>query len=86
MLTRAEIKEKIIETVFNEFPDLRGVDIKETDKLVDSLGLDSLDMIELVLGLEEGFNLDIPEDDIKKVETFEEVIELFFRKVQEDGK
>jgi acyl carrier protein len=43
--------------------------------LVDDLGADSLDQIELVMAFEEAFNIDIPDEDAEKIETVQDAIE-----------
>lgn len=61
------------------FADQLGVDSGEIDadtSLVDDLGADSLDTVELVMELEEEFDLDIPAQDTKRVRTIGDVIRL----------
>lgn len=41
---------------------------------VDDLGADSLDTVELVLALEEEFEIEIPDEDAEKITTVNEVI------------
>ena len=43
--------------------------------LVDDLGADSLDQIELVMAFEEAFNIDIPDEDAEKIATVQDAIE-----------
>lgn len=38
-------------------------DIKSTDTLVDDLGADSLDIVEIVMALEEEFDIEVPDED-----------------------
>ena len=42
---------------------------------IDDLGADSLDIVELVMALEEEFNIEIPDADAEKVVTVEDVVE-----------
>ena len=42
---------------------------------IDDLGADSLDIVELVMALEEEFDLEIPDSDAEKVVTFGDVVE-----------
>ena len=42
---------------------------------VDDLGADSLDTVELVMALEEEFEIDIPDEEAAKIVTFQHVIE-----------
>lgn len=55
-----------------------GVDLTEiTDEsaLVDDLGADSLDLVELIMSLEEGFDIEVPDDDAEKLVTVKDAIE-----------
>jgi acyl carrier protein len=42
---------------------------------IDDLGTDSLDTIELVIALEEAFNVEIPEDTAEKIRTVKDAID-----------
>ncbi len=52
----------------------------ESDKItpdarfVDDLGADSLDTVELVMALEEEFEIDIPDEEAEKIVTFRDVL------------
>lgn len=48
-------------------------EIDDTSKIKDDLGADSLDMVELVMKLEDEFSLKIPEEDLQKIITVEDV-------------
>ncbi|BAF59921.1 acyl carrier protein [Pelotomaculum thermopropionicum SI] len=41
---------------------------------VDDLGADSLDIVELVMALEEEFDLEIPDEDAEKIRTVGEAV------------
>jgi acyl carrier protein len=43
--------------------------------LVDDLGADSLDTVELVIAFEEAFGLDITDDDLARIKTVQDAIE-----------
>lgn len=42
---------------------------------IDNLGADSLDIVELIMALEEEFDLEIPDSDAEKVVTVGDVVE-----------
>lgn len=42
---------------------------------IDDLGADSLDIVELIMALEEEFDMEIPDADAEKVETVADVVE-----------
>jgi acyl carrier protein len=41
---------------------------------IDDLGADSLDIVELVMSMEEEFDLEIPDEDAEKIQTIGDVI------------
>ncbi|MCL4432502.1 MAG: acyl carrier protein, partial [Epsilonproteobacteria bacterium] len=43
-------------------------------KFVEDLGADSLDVVELVMALEEKFDIEIPDDEAEKIQTVQDVI------------
>jgi acyl carrier protein len=54
-----------------------GVDeskITEDSSFVDDLGLDSLDIVELIMAFEEEFDIEIPDKDAEKIKTVGDTI------------
>lgn len=49
---------------------------------IDDLGADSLDIVELVMALEEEFDMEIPDSDAEKVVTVGDVVEYIKENVQ----
>jgi acyl carrier protein len=47
----------------------------------DDLGADSLDLVELVMALEETFNIEVAEDELKDIRTIGEAFELVYAKL-----
>lgn len=41
---------------------------------IEDLGADSLDIVELIMALEEEFEMEIPDEDAEKIQTVEDVI------------
>ena len=50
-------------------------DVKNDSKFIDDLGADSLDTVELVMGLEEEFDTEIPDEEAEKITTVQQAIE-----------
>ena len=50
-------------------------DIKNESSFVDDLGADSLDTVELVMALEEGFECEIPDDEAEKITNVQQAID-----------
>ncbi len=49
---------------------------------IDDLGADSLDLVELIMALEEEFDIEIPDADAEKVTTVNDVVEYIKENVQ----
>ena len=49
---------------------------------IDDLGADSLDIVELVMAMEEEFDIEIPDDDAEKIQTIEDVITYVKAKIE----
>lgn len=50
-------------------------EIELTSNLKDDLGADSLDLFELVMALEEAYDVEIPAEDLESMATVEDVME-----------
>ncbi len=63
--------------------DQLGVDeaeVTENASFTDDLGADSLDVVELVMALEEEFDLEIPDEDAEKIGTVGEAMKYIQEK------
>ncbi len=49
---------------------------------IDDLGADSLDIVELVMAMEEEFDIEIPDDDAEKIQTIKDVISYVKDKIE----
>ncbi|MBV8894441.1 MAG: acyl carrier protein [Acidobacteria bacterium] len=70
----ASIEEKVKQIVVEQL----GVEESEVTpnaSFVDDLGADSLDQVELVMAFEEGFDLEIPDEDAEKIRTVQDAID-----------
>jgi acyl carrier protein len=60
---------------------IEATDVSEESHLVDDLGLDSLDTVELTLGLEERFGIEIPDTELEGVTTVGDAVTLISKKL-----
>ncbi len=51
-------------------------EVKPESKFVEDLGADSLDVVELVMALEEKFDVEIPDDQAEKIQTVQNAVEF----------
>ncbi|ARN69384.1 acyl carrier protein [Vibrio antiquarius] len=78
----ANLKERAIKIVVEQL----GVDeseVTETAHINDDLGADSLDQVELIMALEEEFDVEIPDEDAEKLVTIGSLLSYFEGKVEE---
>ncbi|MGV8121736.1 MAG: acyl carrier protein [Vulcanimicrobiota bacterium] len=62
-----------------------GVDedqVTPSASFTDDLGADSLDTVELVMALEQEFNLEIPDEDAEKITNIEEAVKYIQEKLE----
>lgn len=51
-------------------------EVKMETTFMDDLGADSLDVYQIIMGIEEEFDIEIPEDVVENIKTVEEAVEL----------
>lgn len=69
MSTEQRVKEIIVEQL-----GVNESEVKPEAKFVDDLGADSLDLVELVMALEEEYNMEISDEDAEKILTVGDAI------------
>ncbi|ADD02541.1 acyl carrier protein [Thermoanaerobacter mathranii subsp. mathranii str. A3] len=68
----------IFEKVRDIIAEQLGIDPDEItmeSSFIDDLGADSLDIVELIMALEEEFDIEIPDEDAEKIKTVGDVVE-----------
>lgn len=75
-----EQKDKIKE-VISDLSGIRVEAINEEIELNDGLGLDSLDIVEMVMKFEEEFDCNIPDEDYEHVKTVNDVFKVVQNRV-----
>ncbi|MDH3801444.1 MAG: acyl carrier protein [Deltaproteobacteria bacterium] len=68
----AAMKDKVVEIISNQLGIDHG-DVTPEASVVDDLGADSLDVVELVMALEEEFNLEIPDEEAEKIKSVNDI-------------
>ena len=54
--------------------DVDPASITMESKLIDDLKADSLDIVELIMDLEQEFNVEIPDEELPKVQTVSDIV------------
>jgi acyl carrier protein len=78
--TSMSVEEKVKNIIVEQL----GVDMESVTpeaSFIDDLGADSLDIVELVMTMEEEFDLEIPDEDAEKIKTVNDVINYIKAKV-----
>jgi acyl carrier protein len=70
----SDIEEKIRNIICEQL-DVAEDDVVLTASFVDDLGADSLDQVELIMAMEEEFDVSIPDEDAEKITTVKDAVE-----------
>ncbi len=76
------VLEKVKDILSNQF----GVDAQSIDmstRMVEDLGADSLDVVDLLMSIEDEFDIEVPDDDVEKVKCVEDLVK-YLEAVLED--
>lgn len=79
MAVRAKTVEDRVKDVIAEQVNVAAADIKPEDHLADNLGVDSLDNVEILMALEDEFDIDILDEDVGTVHTVQQAIDMVNR-------
>lgn len=77
MSTFERVKKVIVEQL-----DVSEEEVTPTASFMDDLGADSLDVVELVMGLEEEFDIEIPDEDAEKIQAVQDAISYIEAKMK----
>jgi len=66
--------EKIRATIASQLS-IDEEEIKMESSFKNNLGADSLDIVELIMALEEEYEIEIPDEDVEKIDTVSDVVE-----------
>jgi acyl carrier protein len=72
--------ESKIKTIIAEQLGVKPEEVTPNASFVDDLGADSLDTVELIMALEEEFNIEIPDEDAEKMKTVGDAIKYIEEK------
>jgi len=70
----SEVLDKVVEIVCNQL-EISKEDVTPESSLVEDLGADSLDTVELVMAFEEEFDLEIPDDEAENITTIKSAVD-----------
>lgn len=79
-----EVQAKLKEIVMDRL-NAEEDQIKPEASFVEDLGADSLDIVELIMGIEEEFDIEIPDEDAEKLTTVGEALDYVKTKLGVEG-
>lgn len=68
---------QLIATQLNKKPE----EITDEKEIVKDLGADSLDVIEMLMSLEEEYNITVPEEDVVNIKTVGDIVKIIGEKM-----
>lgn len=83
-MKREEVLARLKEIIIDRL-DVEEDQIKPEASFVEDLGADSLDIVELIMGIEEEFDIEIPDEDAEKLTTVGEAIDYASNKLGIEG-
>lgn len=72
-----------VKSIIVEQLGLNPDEITMESSFVDDLGADSLDIVELIMALEEEFDMEIPDEDIEGISTIADVVNYIKNHIEE---
>jgi len=78
----AEGKENEVAEIIAKRLGVRPEQLTEGASLIEVLGVDSLDVVELIMELEEEFEIAVDEQDVQRIRTIDELIEFILRRMR----
>lgn len=67
--------EKVIE-IISEFTEVKAEDMNKDTKLIADLGFNSFDVVNIVVEFEDEFDIEIPDEDIRELQTIGDIVEF----------
>jgi len=74
------LEEKVIGIIMEQLDVTREECVVEAS-FIDDLGADSLDLVELIMTVEEEFNIEVPDEDAEKIKFVKDAIEYVLSKI-----
>jgi len=75
------VEDRVSEIIIEQLGVSRD-DLVPEASFIDDLGADSLDIVELVMAMEEAFDIEIPDDDAEKIQTISDAFSYVRTRVE----
>ena len=80
-LTIDQVQQRVL-TVLKAFDKVPGERVQLDSNFIADLGLDSLDVVEVVMAMEEEFNMEIPDDVADNLKSAKEAAEYIYKTLE----
>jgi len=72
-----------IKSIIVDQLDADEADVTMEANIQDDLGADSLDVVDLVMNIEEDFDIEIPDEDVENIKTVGDIVKYIESKIEE---
>ena len=79
-----KIEEEVRKIIVNQL-DINEEEVTPDASFTDDLGADSLDLVELVMAMEEQFDIDIPDEDAENITTVQKALDYIDQQYRAKG-
>ena len=84
MMSAKKIEEEVRKIIVNQL-DINEEEVTPDASFTDDLGADSLDLVELVMAMEEKFDIDIPDEDAENITTVQKALDYIDNQFRTKG-
>ncbi len=78
------IEKRVVEIIMEQLG-VEEEEVKPEASFIEDLGADSLDTVELVMALEEAFDMEIPDEEAEKIDTVGKAIEYIKARIGKES-
>ena len=75
-----DLEKKLVDLVMEQLGRTKD-EVLPSASFIEDLGADSLDIVELVMAMEEEFNIEIPDDDAEKIQRVSDAVSYLKEKL-----
>ena len=72
-----------LQAIIAEVLNIEPEEVTMQSTFVDDLGADSLDIFQIIMGIEEEFDIEIPDDQVEKIKTVGDIVKFIEEKVED---
>lgn len=81
-MQRTEVLEKVT-GIMVEYMGVVEDKVKEESSIIDDLGADSLDSVEIIMAIEEAFDIEIPDEDAETLTTVGAIVDSIMDRLED---